>query len=170
MECPMCNEYCSLPTDTNPSQKFTVILNDGSILCNQCQDIKEWVDICGLNNINNPKPKTQIQNKINETKIDIIKEFKLNESKKVLENVEANIRLGFGMDDRDYGIGAQIIRDLGISKMRLISNNPKKRTGLIGYGLEIVENVPTETIPNAHNKTYLKTKKDKMGHTLNLED
>jgi 3,4-dihydroxy 2-butanone 4-phosphate synthase / GTP cyclohydrolase II len=87
-----------------------------------------------------------------------------------LDTVEANIRLGFGMDDRDYGIGAQIIRDLGISKMRLISNNPKKRTGLIGYGLEIVENVPIETIPNAHNKTYLKTKKDKMGHTLNLED
>jgi len=87
-----------------------------------------------------------------------------------LDTVEANIRLGFGMDDRDYGIGAQIIRDLGISKMRLISNNPKKRTGLIGYGLEIVENVPIETIPNAHNKTYLRTKKDKMGHTLNLED
>jgi len=87
-----------------------------------------------------------------------------------LDTVEANIRLGFGMDDRDYGIGAQIIRDLGISKMRLISNNPKKRTGLIGYGLEIVENMPIETIPNAHNKTYLRTKKDKMGHTLNLED
>jgi 3,4-dihydroxy 2-butanone 4-phosphate synthase/GTP cyclohydrolase II len=87
-----------------------------------------------------------------------------------LDTVEANIRLGFGMDDRDYGIGAQIIRDLGVSKMRLISNNPKKRTGLIGYGLEIVENVPIETVPNAHNKSYLKTKKDKMGHTLNLED
>lgn len=87
-----------------------------------------------------------------------------------LDTVEANIRLGFGMDERDYGIGAQIIRDLGVSKMRLISNNPKKRTGLIGYGLEIVENVPIETVPNAHNKSYLKTKKDKMGHSLNLED
>jgi 3,4-dihydroxy 2-butanone 4-phosphate synthase / GTP cyclohydrolase II len=87
-----------------------------------------------------------------------------------LDTVEANIRLGFGMDDRDYGIGAQIIRDLGVSKMRLISNNPKKRTGLIGYGLEVVENVPIDTVPNAHNKSYLKTKKDKMGHTLNLED
>jgi 3,4-dihydroxy 2-butanone 4-phosphate synthase / GTP cyclohydrolase II len=87
-----------------------------------------------------------------------------------LDTVEANIKLGFGMDDRDYGIGAQILRDLGVSKMRLITNNPKKRTGLVGYGLEIVENIPIETTPNKHNKGYLKTKKEKMGHSLNLED
>jgi 3,4-dihydroxy 2-butanone 4-phosphate synthase/GTP cyclohydrolase II len=87
-----------------------------------------------------------------------------------LDTVEANIKLGFGMDNRDYGIGAQILRDLNVSKMRLITNNPKKRTGLVGYGLEIVENVSIETTPNKHNKKYLKTKKDKMGHTLNLED
>jgi 3,4-dihydroxy 2-butanone 4-phosphate synthase/GTP cyclohydrolase II len=70
------------------------------------------------------------------------------------------------MDERDYGIGAQIIRDLGISKMRLLSNNPRKRTGLIGYGLEIVENVPLEVAPNPHNAAYLATKRNKMGHNL----
>ena len=83
-----------------------------------------------------------------------------------LDTVEANLQLGFSMDERDYGVGAQIIRDLGIKKMRLISNNPKKRTGLIGYGLEIVENVPLQTEPNPHNAKYLDTKKIKMGHAL----
>jgi len=82
------------------------------------------------------------------------------------DTVEANIQLGFKMDERDYGVGAQIIRSLGISKMRLMSNNPKKRAGLIGYGLEIVENVPIEIAPNPHNEVYLKTKRDKMDHTI----
>lgn len=83
-----------------------------------------------------------------------------------LDTVDANIQLGFKMDERDYGIGAQILRDQGVSKMRLMSNNPKKRTGLIGYGLEIIENVPIITAPNKHNKAYLTTKKEKMGHEL----
>ena len=83
-----------------------------------------------------------------------------------LDTVEANLQLGFSMDERDYGVGAQIIRDLGIKKMRLISNNPKKRTGLVGYGLEIVENVPLQIASNPHNAKYLATKKLKMGHTL----
>ncbi len=83
-----------------------------------------------------------------------------------LDTVEANIKLGFGMDDRDYGVGAQILRDLGVRKMKLISNNPRKRTGLIGYGLEIVENVPLLIEPNPHNAGYLQTKRVKMGHTL----
>ncbi|MES2617699.1 MAG: bifunctional 3,4-dihydroxy-2-butanone-4-phosphate synthase/GTP cyclohydrolase II [Bacteroidota bacterium] len=83
-----------------------------------------------------------------------------------LDTVDANIQLGFKMDERDYGIGAQILRDQGVSQMRLMSNNPKKRTGLIGYGLEIIENVPIITAPNKHNKVYLATKKEKMGHEL----
>lgn len=83
-----------------------------------------------------------------------------------LDTVEANIKLGFKMDERDYGVGAQILRDLGVRKMRLMSNNPKKRSGLIGYGLEIVENVPLQVNPNPHNLAYLKTKKAKMGHEL----
>jgi 3,4-dihydroxy 2-butanone 4-phosphate synthase/GTP cyclohydrolase II len=82
------------------------------------------------------------------------------------DTVEANIKLGFKMDQRDYGIGAQILRDLGVSKMRLMSNNPKKRAGLIGYGLEVVENVPIEIAPNPHNEVYLKTKRDKMDHSI----
>lgn len=86
-----------------------------------------------------------------------------------LDTVEANLKLGFGMDDRDYGIGAQILRDLGIRKMKLMSNNPRKRTGLIGYGLEIVDNVPLHVQPNPHNAKYLNTKKEKMGHTLKNE-
>ncbi len=85
-----------------------------------------------------------------------------------LDTVEANIELGFEMDHRDYGVGAQILRDLGISKIRLLSNNPKKRAGLIGYGLEIVDNVALEIQSNEHNEFYLKTKKDKMGHNLKL--
>lgn len=82
------------------------------------------------------------------------------------DTVEANHRLGFKMDNRDYGIGAQILRDVGVTKIRLISNNPKKRTGLIGYGLEIVESVPIEITPNEHNIRYLTTKRDKMGHDI----
>jgi 3,4-dihydroxy 2-butanone 4-phosphate synthase/GTP cyclohydrolase II len=83
-----------------------------------------------------------------------------------LDTVEANLQLGFDMDNRDYGIGAQILHDLGISKMRLITNNPKKRVGLKGYGLEIVENVPIEVVPNPHNEKYLMTKRDKLGHSI----
>lgn len=87
-----------------------------------------------------------------------------------LDTVEANLKLGFEMDGRDYGIGAQILRDLGVTKMRLLSNNPKKRTGLLGYGLEIVENVPIEISANIHNAKYLKAKKEKMGHSLRMND
>jgi 3,4-dihydroxy 2-butanone 4-phosphate synthase/GTP cyclohydrolase II len=83
-----------------------------------------------------------------------------------LDTVEANLQLGFGMDQRDYGIGAQILRTLGISKIKLLTNNPKKRIGLIGYGLEIVENIPIEINSNPHNDFYLKTKRDKLGHLL----
>lgn len=82
------------------------------------------------------------------------------------DTVEANVELGFKPDQREYGIGAQILRDLGISKMRLLTNNPKKRAGLMGYGLEIVERVPIEAVPNPHNTDYLHTKKDKMGHDI----
>ncbi|MEO6844615.1 MAG: bifunctional 3,4-dihydroxy-2-butanone-4-phosphate synthase/GTP cyclohydrolase II [Ginsengibacter sp.] len=82
------------------------------------------------------------------------------------DTVEANIKLGFSMDERDYGVGAQILRKLNISKLKLISNNPKKRAGLLGYGLEIVETVPIEIIPNQYNEKYLETKRDKMGHKI----
>lgn len=82
------------------------------------------------------------------------------------DTVEANHKLGFKMDNRDYGIGAQILRDIGVKKIKLISNNPKKRTGLLGYGLEIVESVPIEITPNEHNLRYLTTKRDKMGHDI----
>jgi len=82
------------------------------------------------------------------------------------DTVDANLQLGFKMDERDYGVGAQILRDLGISKMRLMSNNPKKRAGLIGYGLEVVENIPIEIAPNPHNESYLKTKRDRMDHAI----
>ncbi len=82
------------------------------------------------------------------------------------DTVEANIKLGFKGDERDYGVGAQILRAQGVSKMRLMSNNPTKRAGLIGYGLEVVENVPIEIESNKHNETYLKTKRDKMGHQI----
>jgi 3,4-dihydroxy 2-butanone 4-phosphate synthase/GTP cyclohydrolase II len=85
------------------------------------------------------------------------------------DTLEANIKLGFKGDERDYGIGAQIIRDLGIVKMRLMSNNPTKRSGLVGYGIEIVDNVSLEIASNVHNELYLQTKRDKMGHTLNLK-
>ena len=84
------------------------------------------------------------------------------------DTVEANLKLGFQADQRDYGIGAQILRNLGVRKMRLMTNNPKKRTGLIGYGLEIVENVAIEVDHNEHNEAYLKAKKNKLGHTLKM--
>lgn len=93
-----------------------------------------------------------------------LKAYKLQEEG--LDTVEANVQLGFDMDNRDYGIGAQILHDLGISKIKLITNNPKKRVGLMGYGLEIVDNVPIEIAPNSHNEKYLVTKRDKMGHTI----
>lgn len=83
-----------------------------------------------------------------------------------LDTVDANLQLGFKMDQRDYGIGAQMLRSLGIKKMLLMSNNPTKRAGLIGYGLEVVGNVPIEIESNQHNELYLKTKRDKMGHTI----
>jgi 3,4-dihydroxy 2-butanone 4-phosphate synthase/GTP cyclohydrolase II len=93
-----------------------------------------------------------------------LKAYKLQEEG--LDTVEANIKLGFSMDERDYGVGAQILRELNISKLKLISNNPKKRAGLLGYGLEIVDTVPIETVPNEHNEKYLLTKRDKMGHNI----
>jgi 3,4-dihydroxy 2-butanone 4-phosphate synthase/GTP cyclohydrolase II len=99
--------------------------------------------------------------------INKLKAYKLQEEG--LDTVEANLELGFSMDERDYGVGAQILRDLGISKIRLMSNNPKKRAGLIGYGLEIVENIAIEIESNEHNKFYLQTKRDKMGHTIKVD-
>ena len=83
-----------------------------------------------------------------------------------LDTVEANLKLGFGMDLRDYGIGAQIISDIGVRKIRLITNNPRKVVGLEGYKLEIVEQIPIISAPNPHNKKYLETKKKKLGHKL----
>jgi 3,4-dihydroxy 2-butanone 4-phosphate synthase/GTP cyclohydrolase II len=83
-----------------------------------------------------------------------------------LDTVEANIELGFKGDERDYGVGAQILRAQGVTKIRLMSNNPTKRAGLIGYGLEIVENIAIEVESNQHNESYLKTKRDKMGHQI----
>jgi 3,4-dihydroxy 2-butanone 4-phosphate synthase/GTP cyclohydrolase II len=96
--------------------------------------------------------------------INKLKAYKLQEQG--LDTVQANEALGFKMDARDYGVGAQILRDLGVKKIKLISNNPKKRAGLIGYGLEIVDSVPIEIQPNPHNQKYLETKRDKMGHTI----
>jgi 3,4-dihydroxy 2-butanone 4-phosphate synthase/GTP cyclohydrolase II len=93
-----------------------------------------------------------------------LKAYKLQEQG--LDTVEANLQLGFDMDERDYGVGAQILRDLGVSKINLISNNPKKRVGLMGYGLEIVDNTPIEIQPNPHNEKYLRTKRDKLGHSI----
>ena len=93
-----------------------------------------------------------------------LKAYKLQEEG--LDTVEANLHLGFPMDQRDYGLVAQILRYLGITKIKLISNNPKKRAGLKGYGLEIVDSVPIRIEPNPHNEKYLQTKKDKMGHVL----
>lgn len=82
------------------------------------------------------------------------------------DTVQANIELGFKGDERDYGVGAQILRAQGVTKMKLMSNNPTKRAGLIGYGLEIIENIAIEVESNAHNEVYLKTKRDKMGHQI----
>lgn len=96
-----------------------------------------------------------------------LKAYKLQEEGR--DTVQANEDLGFKPDERDYGVGAQILRDLGITKIRLLSNNPKKRAGLIGYGLEIIENVAIEIESNEHNKSYLETKRDKMGHSLKLD-
>mgnify|MGYP003347545361 CR=1 FL=1 len=84
------------------------------------------------------------------------------------DTVEANIELGFKADERDYGIGAQILRDLGVSKMKLMTNNPTKRAGLVGYGLEIVDNINIQTVSNKHNVEYLKTKRDKLGHSIQI--
>ena len=93
-----------------------------------------------------------------------LKSYKLQENG--LDTVDANIKLGFKMDQRDYGVGAQILRDLGASKLKLLTNNPTKRTGLASYGIEIIENVPIITEPNKHNKKYLLTKKNKMQHKI----
>lgn len=84
------------------------------------------------------------------------------------DTVEANVELGFEADERDYGVGAQILRELGVCKMRLMTNNPVKRIGLEGYGLRIVENVPIEVHPNPHNEFYMKTKHQRMGHNLDF--
>jgi 3,4-dihydroxy 2-butanone 4-phosphate synthase/GTP cyclohydrolase II len=93
-----------------------------------------------------------------------LKAYKLQEEGH--DTVEANLMLGFDMDERDYGVGAQILRYLGVTKMRLMTNNPRKRAGLDGYGLQVVENVPIEVCPNPHNAFYLETKRDKMGHDI----
>jgi 3,4-dihydroxy 2-butanone 4-phosphate synthase/GTP cyclohydrolase II len=93
-----------------------------------------------------------------------LKAYKLQEEG--YDTVEANEKLGFKMDERDYGVGAQILRDLGVTKLKLMTNNPTKRAGLIGYGLEIVENIPIVIQPNIHNMRYLDTKRDKMGHSF----
>ena len=93
-----------------------------------------------------------------------LKAYKLQEQG--MDTVEANLELGFGMDERDYGVGAQILRNLGVSKMKLLSNNPRKRAGLLGYGLQVTETVAIEIKPNLHNEKYLTTKRDKMGHDI----
>ncbi len=93
-----------------------------------------------------------------------LKAYKLQEQGR--DTVEANIELGFAGDQRDYGVGAQILRELNVSKMKLMSNNPRKRAGLSGYGLEVVDTVPIEMKPNSHNEKYLFTKRDKMGHEI----
>jgi 3,4-dihydroxy 2-butanone 4-phosphate synthase/GTP cyclohydrolase II len=93
-----------------------------------------------------------------------LKAYKLQEEGR--DTVEANLELGFKMDERDYGVGAQILRALGVTKIKLMSNNPRKRAGLLGYGLEIVDTVPIEIVANKHNKKYLETKRDKLGHDI----
>jgi 3,4-dihydroxy 2-butanone 4-phosphate synthase/GTP cyclohydrolase II len=93
-----------------------------------------------------------------------LKAYKLQEQGR--DTVQANEELGFKGDERDYGVGASILRDLGITEMRLLTNNPRKRTGLIGYGLKIVDTLPIEISANPHNEAYLTTKRDKMGHEI----
>ena len=100
--------------------------------------------------------------------MDKIRAYKLQEEG--LDTVEANIHLGHNADERDYGVGAQILNLLGIQKMRLMTNNPVKRVGLEGYGLEVVENVPIEVAPNPYNMRYMHTKKERMGHDLHQVD
>lgn len=100
--------------------------------------------------------------------MDKIRAYKLQEEG--VDTVDANLRLGHKADERDYGVGAQILHHLGVRKMRLMTNNPVKRIGLEGYGLEVVENVPIEIAPNKYNLTYLHTKKERMGHTLDNVD
>lgn len=95
-----------------------------------------------------------------------IKAYKLQEEG--LDTVDANVELGFEADERDYGVGAQVLRELGVSKMKLMTNNPIKRIGLEGYGLQIVENVPIEVQPNPFNEFYMHTKKNRMGHNLDF--
>ena len=90
--------------------------------------------------------------------------YKLQE--KGMDTVDANLHLGYQADERDYGVGAQILQNLGVTKMRLMTNNPVKRIGLESYGLEVVENVPIEIAPNKYNKFYMETKKNKMGHQI----
>lgn len=93
-----------------------------------------------------------------------LKAYKLQEGG--MDTVDANLHLGFGMDDRDYGVGAQILRKLNVTKLRLLSNNPRKRAGLAGYGLEIVETLPIQVKANPYNEKYLQTKKEKLGHEI----
>ena len=93
-----------------------------------------------------------------------LKAYKLQEEG--MDTVEANLHLGFKMDERDYGVGAQMLRYLHVSKLKLMSNNPKKRAAMKGYGLEIIETVSIEIAPNIHNERYLETKRDKMGHDI----
>ena len=100
--------------------------------------------------------------------MDKIKAYKLQEEG--MDTVEANLHLGHKADERDYGVGAQILHTLGIRKMRLMTNNPVKRVGLEGYGLEVVENVPIEIEPNDYDRFYMSTKKHRMGHILRRVD
>ena len=100
--------------------------------------------------------------------MDKIRAYKLQEEG--LDTVDANLRLGHKADERDYGVGAQILHLLGVEKMLLMTNNPVKRIGLEGYGLKVVENVPIEIAPNGYNQRYMHTKKERMGHSLNQVD
>ena len=93
-----------------------------------------------------------------------MKAYKLQESG--LDTVDANLHLGYQADERDYGVGAQILRRIGVRRMRLMTNNPVKRVGLEAYGLTVEENIPIEVTPNPHNAFYMKTKKERMGHIL----
>ncbi len=100
--------------------------------------------------------------------MDKIRAYKLQENG--LDTVDANLHLGHKADERDYGVGANILHALGIRKMRLMTNNPVKRIGLEGYGLEVTENVPIEVEPNSYNRFYMHTKKERMGHDLHKID